>query len=103
MASELEKTLLKVLPWIKPWIHQLRMVTSGLIKSDRIVSPFGMSFVSARWMAASYEVSIPAARWRVASRSFTISGGTSTNHLHCISHIQLSQVKDIIQTFRRRP
>lgn len=51
------------------------------MSSDRISSPFGISFSSALCAAASDEVSIPAARWRCARRSFTIFGRASTNHL----------------------
>ena len=34
-------------------VYGLWMVTSGSISSDRIISPLGMSLVSARWTAAS--------------------------------------------------
>ena len=36
-----------------PNVYGLWMVTSGSIKSDRIISPLGISLVSARWTAAS--------------------------------------------------
>jgi hypothetical protein len=41
---------------------QFSIQTSGLMSSDRIRSPFGMSFSSALLAAASDDVSIPAER-----------------------------------------
>ena len=64
---------------------QFSMITSGVTSSERISSPLGMSFTSARSAAADADVSIPAARWRCARRSLTTFTGASTNHLRRVS------------------
>jgi len=43
-------------------IPQFSMMTSGFTIMDRISSPLGMSFSSARAIAADIDVSMPAAR-----------------------------------------